>query len=724
MVGIGILLGIILFVNGMASMAFSEDQKDSSPVRPPVTEETDQEEPGLTPPPGTEKSPRGKAAGKGKEKRSAVESHDAMKEVTLDDVIVTASRKQALLKDTPASVTIINAEELEQSSLKTVDDVLRSVAGVDIWGSNLDPLGQRAVTVRGVGGGSSQERTLILVDGVPINDSWSGSVVWNQVAKEDVERIEVVRGPSSSLYGTHAMGGVINIITRMPVKDSVGGALKGTYGNLDTWSTYGNVSGRFCNGNYGYYLSGKGAGTNGYKPFGEEIPNSTNTDYQLANGMGSLYWFPDEYSYLKASASYFHEERGKGFPFSNLDPGEILRGNITYRRDSLNGISWLGILYGHGENQRHENDDRTHTALDRISKYEKPFYGFTLQPSFNLADWNILTAGIEGKYSEATQRDTYEVVPRETETGGKQMYLGFYAQDEASFFDKKLFVIPGARLDWWRSYDGHSFDSNTMSPVDLDHESEEWLSFNPKLGVVYHLTGSTSLRGSVGTGYRAPSPVELYASSNYGMALVKGNPSLEPEKILSYEIGGTQTFGKWLDVRLTLYASDVEDLIDSRFIGMQGPFRIYQKDNLSQVRARGVELETFFKITKEWYGFANYTYNESTIEEDDMDPHFAGNILAHSPLNKGNIGFTYDNPSILKGTLQARYAGTSYDDNANTLKLGSYWTLDLFLSRQLGRHFKASFDIENILDREYDIPSFNVYRSPGRLWAASLTYEF
>lgn len=658
--------------------------------------------------------------------QTEAEEMKGLREVTLQEVVVTATRKQALVEDTPASVTIIDSKELEQSALKTVDDVLRSVAGVDIWGSNFDPLGQRAVTVRGVGGGSSQERTLILIDGVPVNDTWSGSVVWNQIAKEDVERVEVVRGPSSSLYGTNAMGGVINIITRLPSIKPFTAKLKGTYGELDTWATYGNVSGRVCDGTYGYYLSGKMAGTDGYVAFRDEIPGATKNTYDIQNLYSQAAWFLDQYSYLRFTGTYFHEEREKGFPFSNLNPGEIFRGNVTYRRDVPNGLSWLGILYGHNEEQTHENDSREHDRLDRLSKYEKPFYGVILQPSFPLAGWNVLTLGTELKFSEATQRDNYVTSTRETETRGRQQYFGVYLQDEATLFSDRLIIIPGARFDYWRSYDGSFTDSNPLGfPVDIDYDSKDWQSFNPKLGVVYHLTKATSFRGSIGTGYRAPSPVELYAQSNYGgTTLVRGNPDLEPEKVFSYEAGVVRKFSDRLDVRLTLYRSRVDDLIDTRLVEFHDPFRIMQKDNISQVIAQGVELETYYRITNELTGYFNYTFNDSTIEEDEVNPDIEGNHLAHSPQNKLNVGLTYDNPKLLTATLVGRFVDHSYDDNENTLKLNSYYTFDLYLSRSIGKHLKLTFDIENILDEEYDIPSFNLYRSSGRLWAASLTMEF
>jgi len=646
------------------------------------------------------------------------------KEMILDDVVVTASRRDIPIEDAPASVTIIDAATLQKFPLKTVDDVLREVAGVDVWGSNFDPLGHRAVTIRGVGGGSSQERTLILIDGIPVNDSWSGAVAWNQISKEDIARIEVVRGPSSSIYGTNAMGGVINIITKMPQKAPASLTLKGSYGELNSWSTYGNLSGTISEGRFGYYASGKKFSTDGYIAIPENEPHRSKNSFDTGNLFGQAFWYIDDHSYLKGSATYYREQRNKGYEFSALDPGEITKGNLTYRRDAPEGIDWLGILYAHGETQRHENDTRWHDAVNRITEYDKPFYGAILQPSFEFGDWNTLTVGTEYKFSMAEQEDKYLTASRRTRTEGKQQYFGLYAQDEIFLFDNRLILSPGARYDWWESFDGSTFDSSPSTPVDKEFNSKTWQAFTPKFGLVYHLTGNTTLRGLVGTGFRAPSPVELYANSTYGSTIVEGNPSLDPEKIVSYEIGASQWFGEYLDVRLTLYRYEIDDLIDTRTVGKEGHYTLMQKDNISRVRGQGIELESYYHITNQWYGFLNYTYNDSIITEDQVNPLIKGNQLAFSPQNKLNIGLTYDNPKLFAGTVQARFVGDSYADNENDVGLGNYWTFDLFLARRLQQHVLLSLAVENIFNRKYDIGSFNTYKAPGTLWALSLVMEF
>lgn len=651
----------------------------------------------------------------------------------LEESVVSASRKTTSLNDTPASITIIDAKQLEHYPVKTVDDALRSIAGVDVWGSSIADQGFRSVTLRGVGGGVKQQRALILLDGVPLNDTWSGWVSWSQIPKEDVERIEVVRGPFSSLYGPHAIGGVINILTKKPKPAPIEAVAKGTYGELNTWSAYGNLSGTYFDGKFGAYASGKKTSSDGYLAAPEEEPNRSenafNTDNVFVQGLTAL----SEYSSLRLSGGYLREERNRGHPFSNVAPRKIYRVNLTYRREAPSGIGWLGILYYQNEDQRIEFDDyATQSRLEHVEDTEKPYFGAILQPSLSLADWNTLIVGGEFKYNEVELMDTYVTSDRTKGTQGKQQYYGLYCQDEMRFCAETLIVNLGVRYDGWKNYDGATFDTDppgTVPPISRTFDTRHFDSVNPKLGVSYHLTSRTTLRASVGMGYRAPTTSELFADLTRGLRIIQGNPYLDPEKLLSYEVGVYQGFGERLNLSLTMYQSWFNDLIDTRTIETivepgGPPVEIALQDNISKVRVQGIELELNYSVTREIFGFLNYTLNESKIIEDEVDPNLEGNYLEHSPLNKFNFGLTYDHPKILTGSLLVSYVDHSYDDNENKDELRSFWTVGVKLGRDIGKHARLSFAIENLFDEKYDIPSFTIYEAPGRLWNLEFTLKF
>jgi len=179
----------------------------------------------------------------------------------LGEVVVTATRDEVSLRDVPASVSVIASEDIRMSPFEKTEDVLRTVPGVEVrmhYGVHTIA-GTRPVNIRGVGGYG--DRTLVLVDGVPQNNANNGWVEWSQIPLDYVERIEVVKGPFSALYGSNAMGGVINIITKEPSKDRET-VIEGRYGSLSTWSTKATQSQRI--GRVGYYISSKYEDTDGY----------------------------------------------------------------------------------------------------------------------------------------------------------------------------------------------------------------------------------------------------------------------------------------------------------------------------------------------------------------------------------------------------------------------------------------------------------------------------
>ncbi|RLA92715.1 MAG: TonB-dependent receptor, partial [Deltaproteobacteria bacterium] len=144
----------------------------------------------------------------------AEEAKEMEEEVELEEVVVTATRHETPVEEVPASVTVITREQIEASSGMRVDDILRKYAGIDVRRPSGFLSHSATVSMRGMG--SMPGRTLVLLDGIPLNKADTGTVNWDLLRAEDIERIEIVRGPASALYGSNAMGGVINIITRKP----------------------------------------------------------------------------------------------------------------------------------------------------------------------------------------------------------------------------------------------------------------------------------------------------------------------------------------------------------------------------------------------------------------------------------------------------------------------------------------------------------------------------
>lgn len=639
----------------------------------------------------------------------------------LGEIVVTATRRPIALKDVPASVTVINKEEIKASPVSTVDDLLESIVGVDTLESELTEKTKRSVRLRGV---PDQGKVLVLVDGVPLNWPVHGDVEWGEIPLESIERIEVVRGPFSSLYGSHAMGGVINITTRVPEKGFEGEVIK-RYGSYDTSSWMANIGG--LNDSFGYYLNYKFMETEGYysmpKPW--DAPEFVTRNKRKTETLGGrLYWFPDSDSSLKLGTFHCEKDRNRGYKYDN-SYRKTTGSYLTFQREGGNGWDWLSTIYHHSYEYTTEFDDkRKHNRIDHIEDKDSSHWGIILQLSRPLTSWSTLTGGFEYKHNEFELEDEYLHKIREIENGGRQDYWSLYLQNEMSFLDDKFLVTLGAREDWWRSYGGRGKDTNPavpgVAPYDDEYPSQSYDSLNPKIAFVYHLTPETTLRSSVGKGFQAPNVFRMYRTMQRRDKLTLPNPDLKAETLISYEVGVDHWFTNTLLARLTFYDSYGDNFISSRQIAP----KTYLVDNVTKVRMWGIETELKYRVTEHLSCFANHTYSIAKIERNNPEPALEGNYLKHSPRNKFNLGITYDNPSLFTVTALWRYVGEMYDDNENTEKLDDYETLGVKLQRKIGDHFELSLGCENVFGERYEIPDHGVQLAPGQFWTFSVTYKF
>lgn len=260
------------------------------------------------------------------------------KAIRLGEVVVTATRREIPVEEAPASVTVIERDEIQSSPAEKVDDILRNVPGMVVESHHgLDTPPRRSVSLRGVG--PEQARTLILVDGIPINNMNNGWVEWSRIPKDDIERIEIVRGPASSLYGSNALGGVINIITRRPVKPSRT-VLRFTYGSWDTWTTTVTQSGKLDD--FTYYLSSEYYRTHGYVAEREPQDYNIRRFRREPNLMGRFTWAPDELTLLTLGLGSHLARRGHGREYFWLDY-DSKDGYLRYHRD-LEGYDLEGTV--------------------------------------------------------------------------------------------------------------------------------------------------------------------------------------------------------------------------------------------------------------------------------------------------------------------------------------------------------------------------------------------
>lgn len=284
-----------------------------------------------------------------------------------------------------------------------------------------------------------------------------------------------------------------------------------------------------------------------------------------------------------------------------------------------------------------------------------------------------------------------------------------------------MVVNVGARADFIKAYDGENRDNGASPAYSNYFSSKSWQEFSPKLGVLYKLSDSTILRGSVGRGFRAPSLYEMFVSINHGPTYVECNPDLQPEKITSYDVGLEYGF-KNLLAKITFYISRAKDFIGSDVITSTH----FKNENISKVNIHGIETELDWNFNKNLSTFLNYTYNKSEIKEYSPDPKVEGNYLPRAPHQNISLGLTFKDPKLFDFTVLFDCKDKRFADNQNSLKMESYYTIDCSLSRSLSKNIKVYLDIENITNEKYTVynSAMEHILAPGRIVLGKVKLTF
>jgi iron complex outermembrane receptor protein len=663
-------------------------------------------------------------------------AQETLKDVyRLDEVVVSATRTEISVFDAPQSVTVISNEELMASPFERVEDIVRSVPGM----YNFRHYGLQTngivspLKMRGVG----SNRVLILVDGVTQNDNFNNAiawVAWGHIPKESIERIEIVRGPTSALYGSEGLGGVIHIITKKP-KAKRQTSVRGEAGRADTYGGYGFHSQKIKD--FGFMVAGGYEESDGFYMVEDREAYEIKRYLEAGKVLGKVTYDITPASEISLAGVYYDHETGKGRKFF-YDELTLDQYWMNYKHDG-ESIDLKGLLYLNRADKTAFQDTAkdNYSSLLRMEEMPSTTWGADFQGTIPFGARTKFTLGAAYKEASWDYDDEYVASTRDVGAEGKQRFISPFANLDFRLLDDNLIVNLGARYDWIRTSDGANWDSQGSAgkpAYDNTFDSNTEGSFSPKLGVAWHPDDKTTLRASGGKGFRAPSLFELYKVHVRGGGAYyrEANPDLEPEEIWSYDVGMERFLTNRVWARLTFYQSFAEDYIGDRLIGTGtfagGKTRYeYQLDNISEVDIYGIETEM------EWYAlsgltlFANYTYNISEVKKDENNADLEGNYLPNSPRHKVHFGFRYQNPKIVNVSVMGNYYADVYFDTENTLKESGYFTIDATISRKFFDHVTAYINAENLLDEEY--PIFRRQGradtiAPGLIVTGGLKFEF
>jgi iron complex outermembrane receptor protein len=645
---------------------------------------------------------------------------ETRKDVTLGEVVVTATRTEQRMQRVPANVTVIDEEDIKNSNAKNLTDLLRNEEGIvvrDLLGN-----GKRAeVDLRGFGETASSN-TLVLVDGRRVNEIDLSGVDWKQIPLEQIERVEIVRGTGTVLYGDNAAGGVVNIITKVPSEklQVATGISAGSYGhNKEEVSISGGHE------NIAASLFASYEDTNGYRD---------NNDFMARDFGGRIVFDASESLGFNLSGSYHSDNYGQ--------PGAISEAQLDDDREAA----------------RFPFDD-----AEIVDQYLKLGVELDLERSGNIVtdfSWRERESESEFvEYTSAEERETktWAIAPRYTWRGelfsrsntliaGVDLYRseqdlvrfsgtplvpsglgkverdsrGFYLNDEFSLLENLILSV-GARHERV-SHDIKQEDlTGSYAPLD-DTVTEKENAYSLGLTLLYG--DESAIFSRVNRSLRFPLADELLVS-DFVAGEIRVNPDLKPQAGNHYEVGVRHYVTSDVQARVTLFRAEIEDEI---FLNR---FPSFSNENHPQTLHEGVEVGTTADLLKNLTLCGNYTYTKATFEKDP----FKNNDIPAVPRHKANLGFRiHDLVSgfVLSGDYN--YVGSSYaiSDQANEFeKLNQYYTIDAKLSYEW-KGLKAFIGVNNLTDQEYSeygvIGGFprgrNFYPAPERNWVGGLEVTF
>lgn len=636
----------------------------------------------------------------------------------LDEIVVTGTRSARSVSDTPVRTEVVTSQELEKTHARTVAEALENVSGLQL--REIHGKAGKEVWLQGI----NADRVLVLIDGMPMTATTGSSVDVTQLAILDVERIEVVKGAVSAQYGSAAMGGVVNVITRR-VEPGLAGEVTldgGSYGDqnpsgdntdLSRHSVRAGLSGG--SERWRLRLSGSSQSSDGIDPEPEtwQRPGDAYDRYQLDS---RLTWLPTEGHRVFAALGAFTEDSESRFV--EAKPG----GFVENRGKDETVERWRASLGG-----EHRNDsgpdwhwNLLHEDLSDDTEKFTPSTRF----DFRTADHTLSQAsahtelGITESHLLMVGADYRHESLEQTKDGVTELMDG---QGRASRSSKELWL-----QDTWMPADAWEFVVGLRGQYDSDFGEH----YAPKLNVRFDLYSGADfnhyLRASWGAGYRVPNLKERHYEFDHSQLgyVVEGSPDLTPESSESIQFGWGMNYRREAWLEINAFYNDIDDLIQTEFDAEATAARgdgvaVYTYTNVARARTRGVESTLGWQFAPGWQVTAGYTYTEADDLTNDAP-------LTRRPKHQGRLGI--DGLTGIPGMswlVRVRSQSSETVDAGASMTSPAYTTVDLSLNQRLGDHLKVFAGVDNLTDSQRDFSNSADF-SPvaGRFIYAGLTLGF
>ncbi|MEJ6601993.1 MAG: TonB-dependent receptor [Opitutaceae bacterium] len=639
----------------------------------------------------------------------------ALSAQTLDPLIVSVHRDAQPLSQQPFAVDVLSADALRANPALALDDQLKASAAFSLFrrGGSLsaNPTAQ-GVSLRNIGPNGAG-RTLVLADGIPLNDPFGGWVTWAKTSRLNLAAVELVRGGGSGAWGSSALGGTIQILSQ-PTPESTQSAAQFELGEYGTAAA--EISTTQVSGANSFTLSARGLHSDGFrrKAPGSAGPIDSATD--LEQGYLELEWTHRRESGTTGQLTVrgFSEDRGNGTP---LQANRTREFRVAARAEGTRELfsdtaHWSANAYWQTQEYR-----SLFTAVDATRTTESPVLDQYSVPADAAgasasASWSrensSTTLGADARWVKGETSENYFRVGndfvRNRIAGGTQRTAGlFVGHNRALAPDWQLDL--GARLDAWELTDGHRTETNRTNGANVRRDrfaDRSDAEFNPRAGLVWQANDEWRWQVAAYQAYRLPTLNELYRPFRVGSVITEANPDLKTEHLDGIELGTTWTTER-ASLRLTGFVTEVEDAVANVTLGF-GPGFVpgagfvpaggigRQRRNLDRITVNGFEFAATQRVSDTLTLRADYLYSDA---EDDATSRTLPQVSQHTLVS----GADWTPHAKWRVSIQGRYVSDAFEDDGNTLTLNSALTWDLRISHQFSDNGNIFLAVENITDK-------------------------
>ncbi len=624
----------------------------------------------------------------------------------------------------PFTVEVVDAEELRRSPQLRLDDILRAqVPGFSLFRRNssrtANPTTQ-GVTLRNFGP-SGAGRTLVLLDGIPLNDPFAGYVLWSQVPAASLESVLVNPGGGAGLFGNAALAGTIFLLSR-PIESTSahGGA---SVGNQDTYEA--SIGGSVADGPLAFRLFAEGFSTAGYPVIAAEQRGPVDTNASSESGVLDLRgeWQIDRHTALRVHGRAFTDRRNNGTRYTrNATDGADVSAVMTKQfaaqaaKLELSAYAQQRTFRSTFSSVNATRDIET-PALDQFDVPANAGGG-SIVWSMLAAPAHRLVLGADARWVEGETNEAFfwngAEFTRLRSAGGRQLFAGLFVEDTWSVSEKAT-IVGSVRVDHWELFDGFRKETDRATGnvrVDSRFADRSDQEVNARLGARVQLSPTFAARTAIYTGFRVPTLNELYRPFRVGNDVTEANSGLQPEHLIGGEAGFEWQATEAFSVSVTPFINRITDAVGNITVGVgPGTFSpggfipaggvLRQRQNLDGVVAPGIEAKAALQVLPSVALRAAYLFTSPTIEEA-ADRSLEGKLLAQTPEHVVTAEIAWTPVARWHFTAQMRHSGRQFEDDQNSRTLAAFTTFDAVAIYEFSERGSAAVRVENVFDAEVE----------------------